>query len=98
MKDYTEHYPLREMKVFWGATDDISSCKVLQVQGFACGNDMWWCPELGYSASSKYNLFKTQGEALNHAITDVSKRIEQLEKSRSRLESDLQLLQEGASS
>jgi hypothetical protein len=85
MKDFTKAYPGRAMREFW--TFDDNSYTVKQCQGFSCGpgNEMWWCPEMGFSTGNA-SLFKTKQEATANALKRATKERDELNVIVARLE------------
>lgn len=65
-KQICEHKQ-REARQWWV----ISGGEVKLVTGYSCSPTspgMWWCPEVGFSASEGFGLFITKDEATVRAI------------------------------
>lgn len=65
----------REKREWWAVADD----DVRRVTGYSCAPnnpDMWWCPSVGCSMSTKHHLFETEREAIDKLISELTREIE----------------------
>lgn len=70
---------MRESRQWWAVADG----DVVEVTGYSCApnnTDMWWCPEVGFSGTEGYHLFKTQDEAFTKAISESERDLVALQK------------------
>lgn len=66
--------PNREQREWWAVADD----GVYFVIGYSCAPQhpqLWWCPKVGYSLSEEKHLFKTEWEAIDKLVEELTEEI-----------------------
>ncbi len=61
----------RKSKMFWVVED--SQVRYLKCWECTGSEDLWWCPQAGFSGSSKHHFFDTEKTALEKLISSLSK-------------------------
>lgn len=74
----------RLSKQFWAITENW---EVKRVTGYECppNDKVWWVPTLGYSMTEGYHLFDVFNDAKVKAVSQLSKKINDLKLTYNRL-------------